>query len=148
MKVFTKSYGPPKSWESQFREMTFGSWPGIKNTIRGKVVASLKSRPRWVLWICVCMWLVHAPKVLQLLINQLIVWFVQVRVNNWLFCHSSESPSWSSSTPFYLWNVVNQGVYFNSLFLCCFHFWICSWIYQGTWGCINLDLDLYSNTQT
>jgi hypothetical protein len=39
------------------------------------------------LWVHVCPWLVHAPKVLQLCTNQLFVWFVQVRVNNWPACH-------------------------------------------------------------
>jgi hypothetical protein len=62
-------------------------WLGTKNTIRGKVVVSLKSRSWWVLWIYVCMWFIHASKVLQLCINQLVIWFVQVRVNNWPTCH-------------------------------------------------------------
>jgi hypothetical protein len=59
-------------------------WPSIKNTIRGKVVASPKFGLWWVLWVHVCLWLVYAPKVLQLRINQLVVWFVQLRVNNWI----------------------------------------------------------------
>jgi len=37
-------------------------WPGTKYIIRGKVVASPKSKPWWVLWIHVCPWLVRAPK--------------------------------------------------------------------------------------
>jgi hypothetical protein len=48
----------------------------------GKLVASPKSRPWWVLWIRVCMWFVLAPKKFKLCINQL-VWFVHVCVNNW-----------------------------------------------------------------
>jgi hypothetical protein len=64
-------------------------WQGTKNTIRGKVLASPKFRPWWILWIHVCLWWVCAPKVLQLHTNQLVVWFVQVYVNNWLTCHSS-----------------------------------------------------------
>jgi hypothetical protein len=36
----------------------------------------------WVLWICVCLWFVCAPKVLQLCTNQFVVWFVQVCVSN------------------------------------------------------------------
>jgi hypothetical protein len=64
-----------------------GPWPGIVNTIRGKVMASPKFGPWWVLWIRVCSWLVRAPKMLKLRINQLVVWFVQVHVNNWLACH-------------------------------------------------------------
>jgi hypothetical protein len=35
------------------------------------------------------LWFVRAPKELQLCTNQLVVWFVQVRVSNWLTCHSS-----------------------------------------------------------
>jgi hypothetical protein len=50
-------------------------WPSIKYTIRGKVLASPKSRSWWILWIQVCSWLVLAPKVFQLCTNQL-VWFV------------------------------------------------------------------------
>ncbi len=37
-------------------------WPSIKNAIRGKVVASLKFEPWWILWVCVCSWFVRAPK--------------------------------------------------------------------------------------
>jgi hypothetical protein len=64
-------------------------WPGIKNIIRGKVMASPKSGLWWVLWIYVCSWFIHAPKVLPLCINQLVVWFMQVCVNNWLAYHLS-----------------------------------------------------------
>jgi hypothetical protein len=42
-------------------------------TIRGKVVASPKFGLWWVLWVRVYPWLVLAPKVLQLCINQLVV---------------------------------------------------------------------------
>ncbi len=38
---------------------------GTKN-IRRKVVASPKSGSSWILWICVCLWFVRAPKMLQL----------------------------------------------------------------------------------
>jgi hypothetical protein len=37
-------------------------WPSIENIIMGKVVASRKSEPWWLLWIHVCLWFVHAPK--------------------------------------------------------------------------------------
>ncbi len=90
LEVCTQSYGPPKSWESQFREFwdsnlgvptqndiwVMAPWPSIENIIRGKVMASPKSRPWWILWIHVCLWLVHALKILQLRINQLVVWFL------------------------------------------------------------------------
>ncbi len=63
-------------------------WPRIENTVRAKVVVSPKSGPWWVLWVRICPWLVHAPKMFQLCINQLVVWFVQVLVNNWPAYHS------------------------------------------------------------
>jgi len=39
-------------------------WLGIENITRGKVVASPKFGPWWVLWVSVCLWFVRAPKVL------------------------------------------------------------------------------------
>jgi hypothetical protein len=51
------------------------SWPSTKYTIRGKVVASHKYGPWWVLWVRVCPCLVCAPKALKLRTNQLVVWF-------------------------------------------------------------------------
>jgi hypothetical protein len=51
-------------------------WPRTEHTIRGKVLASPKFGSWWILWVHVCLWLVHAPKMLQLCINQLVVWFV------------------------------------------------------------------------
>jgi hypothetical protein len=38
-------------------------WPGTKYTIRGKVVASPKFEPWWILWIRVYPRLIRAPKV-------------------------------------------------------------------------------------
>jgi hypothetical protein len=45
----------------------WASWRGTKYIIRGKVVASPKSRPWWVLWVQVCLWFVLASKVFQLI---------------------------------------------------------------------------------
>jgi hypothetical protein len=62
-------------------------WPGTKYTIRGKVVASLKSKPWWVLWVCVCPWLVHAPKCSNYALTNLLfnlcksMWVVEMLVN-------------------------------------------------------------------
>jgi hypothetical protein len=56
----------------------------IVYSIKGKVVASPKFRPWWVLWVRVCTWLFLAPKVFQPCTNQLVVWFMQVYVNDWL----------------------------------------------------------------
>jgi len=64
-------------------------WLAIDYTIRGKPLASPKSRPWWVLWIWVCPWLVLALKVFQLCTNQLVVWF-HVGPCEWLSArHSS-----------------------------------------------------------
>jgi hypothetical protein len=53
-------------WESWHKKAIWmwASWRGIEYTVRGKVVTSPKSRPRWVLWVQVYSWLVLAPKVL------------------------------------------------------------------------------------
>jgi hypothetical protein len=59
-------------------------WPGKDYTIRGgKVLASPESRPWWVLWVRDYPWRIHAPKAFKLHTNQLVVSFMQVRVNNW-----------------------------------------------------------------
>jgi hypothetical protein len=65
------------TWESRDKNAIWmwASWRGTKYTIRGKVVASPKSGPWWVLWIRICSWFILAPKVLKLCINQLVVWF-------------------------------------------------------------------------
>jgi hypothetical protein len=79
------------TWEFQ-EKITFGCRPRGQTqnyTTRGKVVVSPKPKSWWVLWIRVCPWLIHAPKVFQLRTNQHVVWFVKVCVNNWLACHLS-----------------------------------------------------------
>jgi hypothetical protein len=82
--------GPPKLWQSQLWEFwdshlgvprknaiwMWPSWRDTESTIKGKVLASLKSRPWWVLWVWGRPWLVLAPKVLKLCTNQCVVWFV------------------------------------------------------------------------
>jgi hypothetical protein len=42
-------------------------------------------------WVQVCSWFILAPKVLQLCINQFVIWFMQVCVNKWITCPSSLS---------------------------------------------------------
>ncbi len=59
-------------------------WLVTEYTIRGKMLASPKFGPWWVLWVRVCPWFVLAPKVFQLCINQCVIWFVQVHVSEWL----------------------------------------------------------------
>jgi hypothetical protein len=60
-----KVMGAPKSRESylwEFRHIcVLVPWLGTKYTTRGKVVASPKFGPWWILRVCVCPWLVHAP---------------------------------------------------------------------------------------
>jgi len=83
-------------------------WLIIENTIRGKVVASPKSELWWVLWVCVCPWLVRAPKVFQLCTNQLVVWFVQ---SLWIVDSLVTIPSPHSGAPtllFYPQNVTRE----------------------------------------
>ncbi len=68
-----QSCGSPNfsNWESRDKNAIWmwASWRGTKYTVKGKVVASPKSKPWWVLWIQVCPWFVLAPKVLQLFTN-------------------------------------------------------------------------------
>jgi hypothetical protein len=60
----------------------WASWRSTKYIIRGKVVASPKSGPWWVLWVQICPWWVLTPKVPKLCTNQLVVWFVQICVSD------------------------------------------------------------------
>jgi hypothetical protein len=99
---FTKSIGVQSGESPNFEnfgtldlrvpgKMTFGCRPWLvtKNIIKGKVMASPKSKQWWILWIHVCSWFVRAPKVLQLCTNQLVIWFVHVHMNNWPARHLS-----------------------------------------------------------
>jgi hypothetical protein len=88
------------------------------NSIRGKVVVFPKFRPCWFFWIYVCSWFVCAPKVLKLHTSQLVVWFVQVHVNNWPTCHSSTPHLGASTWPS---SVASHRMYPNSLSFRCFH---------------------------
>jgi hypothetical protein len=58
-------------------------WPVTKYTIRGKGVVSPKSGLWWIFWVWVCSWLVLTPKMFHQWTNQLVVWFVQIRVSEW-----------------------------------------------------------------
>ncbi len=119
------------TWESRDK-MTFGCSHVINQKEYYKKEAT-KSKPWWILWIRVCLWLVYAQKMFQLRINQFVVWFVQVHVNSWPACHSFYSPSRSSNTPllpppplplkcYELKNILN-------FFFCCFHFWTRIWVF-------------------
>jgi hypothetical protein len=77
----------------------WASWRDTKYTIRGKVVASLKSGPWWILWVRICLWFILTPKMLQLCTNQLVVWFC-VGPCEWLVaCHSSYSHPGAPACP-------------------------------------------------
>ncbi len=56
---------------------------------KGKVEVSPKSRPWWVLWVRVCPWWVLTPKVFQLCINQLVLWFCAGSCERLSVCHLS-----------------------------------------------------------
>jgi len=98
--VCTQSYGSPKSRESQlweFRDSHLGisgqndiwvlvMWPGTEYTIRGKVVASPKFGSCWVLWVCVCPWLVLTSKCSNYALTNLFglcrsMWVIELFVN-------------------------------------------------------------------
>jgi hypothetical protein len=67
-----KNFGTPNLGVSRQNDILVQAlWLGTKNTIRGKVMAFPKFGSWWVLWVCVCMWFVHAPKVLKLCTNLL-----------------------------------------------------------------------------
>jgi hypothetical protein len=100
-KVYTQSYGPPKSQESQlweFQDSHLGVpkqndiwvlvlWPSTKYTIKGKVVVSPKSGPWWILWVHVCPWFIHAPKCSNYTLTNLLfglckfMWVIELLVN-------------------------------------------------------------------
>jgi len=62
--------------------MTFGCRPHSQGGGRWEGGGFPQIRAVMNLVIYVCPWLIRAPKMFQLCINQLVVWFVQVRVNN------------------------------------------------------------------
>jgi hypothetical protein len=96
-----REFGTPMR-ESRERKAIWmwASWRGPEYTIRGKVVASPKSGPWWVLCVLCCPWLVLAPKVLQLCTNHF-VWVVCRPVWVSEACQLFLVPSQSSNTPLY-----------------------------------------------
>jgi hypothetical protein len=114
-------------------------WKGIKYTIRGKVVASPKFRSWWILWVQVCSWLVLTPKVFQLCINRLIVWFVQVCVSDWVLVLLLSPISEFEHAPLPL-KCYKPGNMPQLLFLLLFSPWTRSWVQKGAWGCIRVTI--------
>jgi hypothetical protein len=70
------SFGTPL-WESREKKIIWMQvWRrATKNTIRGKVVASLESGPWWVKWVQGCPWFIPTPKGCRMNSNQLVSWF-------------------------------------------------------------------------
>jgi hypothetical protein len=66
------NFGTPTWGPRQNDFWVLAPWPGTKNTVRGKVVASPKSRPWWILWVHVWPWFVHAPKCFNYVITNLL----------------------------------------------------------------------------
>jgi hypothetical protein len=92
---FHKKLWPPKIQESQFESLRT-KWhldvATMANHIKyykGEGGGFPKSRPWWVLWVHVCPWFVHALKMFWPCTNQLVVWVVLGRVNNWPTSHLS-----------------------------------------------------------
>jgi len=101
--VYTQSYGPPKSEEFQLWE--FQNSPLESFETKWHLGAGLVARHKiyykgeggdfpqvWavVSFVSLCLHVTcPCTKVLQLHTNQLVVWFVQVRVSNWIVCQSS-----------------------------------------------------------
>jgi hypothetical protein len=116
-------------------------WPSTKYTIRGKVVATPKSRPWWVLWICVCPWLVYAPKCYNYAWTNLLfclckfMWVSEVLVN-------LANPIPELQHALLPQSVMSQGTHPNSFSFRCPHFWAHSWVHQGAWGCISEHMSL------
>ncbi len=132
--VCMQSYKGSKSWKFQFWEFQdshlevpgqnaiwmWASWRGTKYTIRGKVMASPKSGPWWVLWVRVCPCLILAPKCFDYAITNLLfglcrpVWVSKLLVNL-----PSLIPELQHAPP---QNAASQGTCPNSLLFQCFHF--------------------------
>jgi len=84
-----------KLWPSKImRVIILGKWhlgasPVAKHKeyYKGKVVASPKSGPWWVLWVCVCPWFVRAPKCSSYTLTNLLfdlcrfVWVINLLIN-------------------------------------------------------------------
>jgi hypothetical protein len=67
---------------------------------KGRVVASLKFGPWWILWVHVCLWFVRAPKCSNYALTNLL--FGLFGLCGWLYCLSIFLiPSQSSSMPLY-----------------------------------------------
>ncbi len=95
-------------------------------------MASPKSELWWVLWVRVCPWLVLAPKVFQLCINQLVIWFMHVCVSDWLLVILPSLISKLQHAPLPP-KCYEPGNMPQLLILSMSSFHTHIWIYQGAW---------------
>jgi hypothetical protein len=111
---------------------------------KGKVVASPKSKPWWVLWVHVCPWLVRAPKCSNYtLINLLFglcksVWVSEMFVN-------LLSPIPELQHGLLPLKCCEPRSVPNFLSFCSLHVWTHSWVHQRAWRCVNQDLKAMYN---
>jgi len=143
-KVRTWNYGPPKLRESQLwrfwdshlgvlgqnETWMWASWRGTKYIIKGEGGGFRRVRAVVSLVSLSCMWLVLAPKMLQLCTNHLVlvlcrfVWVIEA-------CQFFLVPSRSSSTPLHPSKVLWAKERPDSLLFYCFQFETHIWIPQG-----------------
>jgi hypothetical protein len=57
------NYGIPNLESQEKYHLGVAPMANRKKHHKGKVVASPKSGSWWVLWVCVCLWFIYAPKV-------------------------------------------------------------------------------------
>jgi hypothetical protein len=114
------------------------SWLNTKYNIMGKVVVSPKSRPWWVLWVCVFSWFVRAPKCSSYALTNLLfglwnsVLMIELLVN-------SPSPHPELQTAPLPLNAASQGVrpnFFSFRYFSPLDLW---WVHQRACGCIIKD---------
>ncbi len=133
-----ENFSTPKLGVSEQNDVwVLAPWSDKENTIKGKVVASLKFGSWWILWVCVCLRLIHASKVLQLCINQLVIWFVPVYVSNWLACVNHLSAHPRALARFFTLKCYESESMPQLLILPLFSPFVThSWVHQRSWGCI------------
>ncbi len=151
--VYTQSYWPPKSQESQlweFMGLPFGSprtkWhlgvgPVAKHKIyyKGEVVASPKSKSWWILGIRICSWFIRAPKCSNYALTNLLfdlymsVWVIEMLVN-------LPNPIPKLQLALLPPKCCELGSAPNSFSFHCLHLWTCSLVHQGAWGCVKVYL--------
>jgi hypothetical protein len=108
-------------------------WLDTKNTIRGKVMVSPKSRLWWILWLRVYHGgFVHQKCFNCALTNLLFglcrsVWIIFLLIN---LPSLNYEASTCPSTP----KCCDPKSMSNSFSFCCFHLWTRNWVHQRAWG--------------